>query len=110
MRSEDAREASALARVSSLTACPRTEHPASPSSRVRVRTKPFGCIGHSSGLGRYHGREGFCTFSNGRSIAEVGRISTNLVLRPPYGDRLKRLFAYQVESALKANELKKRAL
>ena len=66
-----------------------------------IEDLPFGGVGHS-GLGRYHGREGFCTFSNGRSIAEVGRISTNLVLRPPYGDRLKRLFAYQVESALKA--------
>ena len=46
---------------------------------------PFGGVGQS-GMGRYHGVEGFKTFSNSRAILKRGRFfNTGKVAQPPYG-------------------------
>jgi acyl-CoA reductase-like NAD-dependent aldehyde dehydrogenase len=45
---------------------------------------PFGGIG-ASGMGRYHGPEGFKTFSNVRSVFRQSRLSATPMLHPPYG-------------------------
>jgi coniferyl-aldehyde dehydrogenase len=45
---------------------------------------PFGGIG-ASGMGRYHGPEGFKTFSNVRSVFRQSRLSATSMLQPPYG-------------------------
>jgi len=45
---------------------------------------PFGGVGHS-GMGHYHGREGFITFSNAKSVFRRGRLSFNKLIFPPYG-------------------------
>ena len=45
---------------------------------------PFGGIG-PSGLGAYHGREGFFQFSHARAIHKVGFFSGFEYLRPPHG-------------------------
>jgi coniferyl-aldehyde dehydrogenase len=54
---------------------------------------PFGGIGQS-GMGAYHGREGFDTFSKRKPVYKQSRVNAMGLLRPPYGktaDRLLRL-------------------
>jgi coniferyl-aldehyde dehydrogenase len=48
---------------------------------------PFGGIG-PSGMGRYHGFDGFETFSHKKGIMWQGRWSSLATLRPPYGARV----------------------
>ena len=45
---------------------------------------PFGGIG-PSGMGAYHGVEGFRTFSHAKSVFTQSRIDTTGLLAPPYG-------------------------
>ncbi|MDJ0780904.1 MAG: coniferyl aldehyde dehydrogenase [Desulfosarcinaceae bacterium] len=56
---------------------------------VVVDDMPFGGIGQS-GMGEYHGKEGFLTFSKARSIFETGRINTSFLAWPPYGRSIHR--------------------
>jgi len=51
---------------------------------------PFGGIG-ASGMGQYHGKEGFRTFSHAKSILEKGRISFAHLLFPPFGGMIHKL-------------------
>ena len=45
---------------------------------------PFGGVG-ASGMGHYHGREGFETFSKLRPVFQQGRISSvQMLMQPPY--------------------------
>lgn len=44
---------------------------------------PFGGIG-ASGIGRYHGYEGFCEFSHPKPIFELGFVDMNSYTRPPF--------------------------
>jgi coniferyl-aldehyde dehydrogenase len=50
---------------------------------------PFGGVG-ASGMGRYHGREGFLAFSNAKAVFERPRINTGRIFYPPHGGRLQR--------------------
>ena len=50
---------------------------------------PFGGVG-PSGMGAYHGRDGFRRLSHARAVYKAGRISGFTLLTPPYG-RLMRL-------------------
>jgi coniferyl-aldehyde dehydrogenase len=45
---------------------------------------PFGGVG-ASGMGNYHGEEGFIRFSHAKSILTRGKISFASLLFPPYG-------------------------
>jgi coniferyl-aldehyde dehydrogenase len=45
---------------------------------------PFGGVG-ASGMGHYHGHEGFLTFSKLRPVFHQARFSTARLLAPPYG-------------------------
>lgn len=45
---------------------------------------PFGGVGHS-GMGHYHGRDGFETFSHKRSILRQRRFAPTSLVRPPFG-------------------------
>jgi coniferyl-aldehyde dehydrogenase len=50
---------------------------------------PFGGVG-ASGMGHYHGHEGFLTFSKLRPVFRQARISSiQLAMQPPYGRRAK---------------------
>ncbi|MEB3329974.1 MAG: aldehyde dehydrogenase family protein [Candidatus Sericytochromatia bacterium] len=51
---------------------------------------PFGGVG-PSGMGRYHGRHGFETFSKQRGVMVQGRWSAASLLAPPYAGRAGRL-------------------
>lgn len=52
---------------------------------------PFGGVG-PAGMGRYHGREGFETFSNPRTVlSRSSKLNTGLAIHPPYGRPLMRM-------------------
>jgi aldehyde dehydrogenase (NAD+)/coniferyl-aldehyde dehydrogenase len=51
---------------------------------------PFGGVG-PSGMGQYHGRAGFDTFSKLKPVFFDGRFSAASLLRPPYGRRFRTL-------------------
>ncbi|MFJ4143394.1 coniferyl aldehyde dehydrogenase [Pseudomonas sp. NPDC089734] len=51
---------------------------------------PFGGIG-PSGMGHYHGREGFLTFSHAKSVLIKQRFNAARLVYPPYGKFLQRL-------------------
>jgi coniferyl-aldehyde dehydrogenase len=54
---------------------------------------PFGGVG-ASGMGHYHGREGFETFSKLRPVFYQARWSTMRLIMPPYGRLAERVFAF----------------
>jgi coniferyl-aldehyde dehydrogenase len=51
---------------------------------------PFGGVG-ASGMGAYHGFEGFATFSNPKGVLYQARLNGTGLLAPPYGKLLDRL-------------------
>lgn len=51
---------------------------------------PFGGIG-PSGMGHYHGHDGFLTFSNAKAILAKHRFNAARLIYPPYGKTLQRL-------------------
>ncbi len=48
---------------------------------------PFGGVG-ASGMGAYHGRDGFRRFSHARGVYRAGRLSGFAFLAPPYGRKM----------------------
>jgi coniferyl-aldehyde dehydrogenase len=52
--------------------------------QVAVDDLPFGGIGQS-GMGYYHGHEGFLTMSKAKSIMRKGRLNSMKPVYPPYG-------------------------
>jgi len=52
--------------------------------QVAVDDLPFGGIGQS-GMGHYHGREGFLTMSKAKSVMRKGRLNSMRFMYPPYG-------------------------
>jgi coniferyl-aldehyde dehydrogenase len=66
---------------------------------IAVESLPFGGIG-TSGMGSYHGKSGFDTFSHQKSILEVrGFLGSHLLkgtklARPPYGKKVERLLRF----------------
>lgn len=51
---------------------------------------PFGGVG-PSGMGHYHGHEGFLTFSKAKAVLAKQRLNTARLIYPPYGKALQRL-------------------
>ncbi len=49
---------------------------------------PFGGVG-ASGMGAYHGRDGFRRFSHARGVFQPGRFSALEFLAPPYGRKMR---------------------
>jgi len=55
---------------------------------------PFGGVG-PSGMGRYHGREGFLALSNARTVFSRGRrFNLAKMVHPPYGGFFQRIIEY----------------
>jgi coniferyl-aldehyde dehydrogenase len=57
---------------------------------------PFGGIG-PSGMGSYHGREGFRAFSHAKGVFRQAAINGGDLLRPPYGKRLGRIIGLLIK-------------
>ena len=58
---------------------------------------PFGGVG-PSGMGSYHGIDGFRTFSHAKAVfKQVGRDLTAM-MRPPYGDGIRKMLAGQIKA------------
>jgi coniferyl-aldehyde dehydrogenase len=57
---------------------------------------PFGGIG-PSGMGAYHGVEGFRTFSHARAIYRQTGIDVTKIARPPYGAAIRKMIAGAVK-------------
>lgn len=51
---------------------------------------PFGGVG-PSGMGSYHGREGFLTFSHSKSVLYQSKLNIAAMVRPPYGKFIERV-------------------
>jgi coniferyl-aldehyde dehydrogenase len=54
---------------------------------------PFGGVG-PSGMGEYHGRDGFDVFSNRKGVFRQARFNTIGLFKPPYGKRFERLVSF----------------
>ncbi|WP_326524393.1 coniferyl aldehyde dehydrogenase [Sphingomonas sp.] len=65
---------------------------------VSMEDLPFGGIG-PSGMGAYHGVEGFRTFSHGKAVFKQSPLDVAKLagLKPPYGKALKRTIAQQMK-------------
>lgn len=57
--------------------------------QVGVDDLPLGGIGQS-GMGRYHGREGFLTLSHAKPVMRKGRFNPLRFIYPPYGGTIQR--------------------
>ncbi|PAV25661.1 coniferyl-aldehyde dehydrogenase [Tamilnaduibacter salinus] len=51
---------------------------------------PFGGVGQS-GMGAYHGREGFETFSHARGVFSRQKLNSGKLIYPPYGSAFQRM-------------------
>jgi len=51
---------------------------------------PFGGVG-DSGMGHYHGKEGFITFSKAKSVHRKGRLSIGYLAYPPYNNTIRKI-------------------
>ncbi|MBD1387884.1 coniferyl aldehyde dehydrogenase [Neiella sp. HB171785] len=58
--------------------------------QVAIDDAPFGGIG-PSGMGHYHGPEGFLTFSHAKTVLRRGKFSPGALLQAPYGRWWQRL-------------------
>ncbi len=55
-----------------------------------IKSLPFGGVG-ASGMGQYHGKEGFETFSQAKPVVFKGRINPLRLAYPPYGNWIHKL-------------------
>lgn len=60
---------------------------------IAIDDLPFGGVGHS-GMGHYHGKEGFDTFSKLKPVLVQRFISTVSWLYPPYGALMRMFLAW----------------
>jgi coniferyl-aldehyde dehydrogenase len=62
---------------------------------VAQTSLPFGGVG-PSGMGRYHGFDGFQTFSNRKGVFVQARRSAIALLRPPYSERTRQIIKFLI--------------
>ncbi|NOZ01930.1 MAG: coniferyl aldehyde dehydrogenase [Deltaproteobacteria bacterium] len=63
---------------------------------VAQESLPFGGVGNS-GMGTYHGEDGFRTFSHAKSVFFQRRLNGMSLIRPPYGHRFNRLMRFLID-------------
>ena len=73
-------------------------------SHVMADDIPFGGIG-PSGMGHYHGEEGFRTFSKAKGVVRKGRINSTAFVAPPWGN-----FMYRSLMSLQAFRFRRRSI
>lgn len=57
---------------------------------------PFGGVG-PSGMGSYHGREGFLTFSHKKAVMHQAKFNLLSMMRPPFGPRIDKLLGFMLK-------------
>lgn len=60
-------------------------------THTMVDDMPFGGVG-PSGMGHYHGKEGFLNFSKAKGVVRKGRFDGNALIGAPWGNRYFNLF------------------
>lgn len=63
---------------------------------VSMEDLPFGGIG-PSGMGAYHGIDGFKTFSHAKAVFSETKLDVTAIMRPPYGEKMRKLMASQIK-------------
>jgi len=63
---------------------------------VSMEDLPFGGVG-PSGMGAYHGIDGFKTFSHAKAVFSQTRMDAAAMLRPPYGEKIQKMMASQIK-------------
>ena len=63
---------------------------------ISMEDLPFGGIG-PSGMGAYHGIDGFRTFSHAKSVFHQAKPDVTAMLRPPYGTKFLKLVSGQIK-------------
>jgi len=57
---------------------------------VSMEDLPFGGIG-PSGMGAYHGIDGFRTFSHAKAVFQQAKMDVTAMMRPPYGEKIQKM-------------------
>lgn len=63
---------------------------------VSMEDLPFGGIG-PSGMGAYHGIDGFRTFSHAKAVFKQAKPDIAKMLRPPYGPKIEKMMSAQIK-------------
>ena len=59
---------------------------------VSMEDLPFGGVG-PSGMGSYHGIDGFKTFSHAKAVFKQAKMDVTAMIRPPYGEKIRKMIA-----------------
>jgi coniferyl-aldehyde dehydrogenase len=59
---------------------------------VSMEDLPFGGVG-PSGMGAYHGVDGFKTFSHAKAVFQQAKMDVTAMMRPPYGEKIQKMLA-----------------
>ncbi len=63
---------------------------------VSMEDLPFGGVG-PSGMGSYHGRDGFKTFSHAKAIFSQAKMDIGAMMRPPYGEKFEKFIGGRIK-------------
>lgn len=63
---------------------------------VSMEDLPFGGIG-PSGMGVYHGIDGFRTFSHAKAVFQQTKSDVTAMMRPPYGEKIQKMLDSQIK-------------
>ncbi len=63
---------------------------------VSMEDLPFGGVG-PSGMGSYHGRDGFKTFSHAKAIFSQAKMDIGAMMRPPYGEKFQKFIGGRIK-------------
>jgi len=63
---------------------------------VSMEDLPFGGVG-PSGMGAYHGADGFRTFSHAKAVFQQAKMDVAAMLRPPYGEKIVKMMGSQIK-------------
>ena len=63
---------------------------------VAMEDLPFGGVG-PSGMGAYHGIDGFRTFSHAKAVFAQAKSDITAMMRPPFGPKMQKMLASQIK-------------
>ena len=63
---------------------------------VSMEDLPFGGVG-PSGMGAYHGIDGFKTFSHAKAVFKQAKMDVTAMMRPPYGEKIMKMMTGQIK-------------